>query len=250
MNNIKLQNILSYLQKRNWTIHSEEDGFYKMLPPDDLDFEENALLYIAKNEESRSYQSQVEGVLGKDGIADIYKVDAEDLMLSLRNNGTILTCRLESSAFDKKAIGMTSFLQLTSSLNQILEVAAEYALKGNSAAVKAYVGHCNLVKLEVDKLLLKIELPSDLSIGLGEKKSVEAESVNEQLYDAFQFYQSKNEVDNKLVKGDLRFWRLQCVIDDFVQSSALKKMDFRFFNQDWEKEVCVGLKNENCLEAV
>ncbi len=239
MNNIKLQNILSYLQKRNWTIHSEDDGFYKMLPPNDLDVEEGALLYIAKNEESRSFQSQVEGVLGKDGIADIYKVDAEDLMLSLRNNGTILTCHLESIAFDKKAIGMASFLQLTSSLNQILEVAAEYALEGNMEAVKKYLSHCNLVKLEVDKLLLKIELPSDLSIEVGEEKSIKAELVNERLYDALQYYQSKNEADKKVVNGDLRFWKLQCAIDDFVQSSALKKVDFRFFNQDWEKELLV-----------
>ncbi len=240
MNNIKLQNILSYLQKRNWTIHSKEDGFYKMLPPNDLDFEEGALLYIAKNEESRSYQSQVEGVLGKDGIADIYKVDAEDLMLSLRNNGTILTCHFESAAFDKKAIGMASFLQLTNSLNQILEMAAEYALEENSLGVKEYVNHCNLVKLEVDKLLLKIELPSDLSIETREDKSIRAELVNERLYEALQYYQSENGANEKAVNGDLRFWKLQCTIDDFVQSSDLKKVDFHFFNQDWEKEVCIG----------
>ncbi|MGB0931059.1 MAG: hypothetical protein ACPGVB_09805 [Chitinophagales bacterium] len=59
-----------------------------------------------------------------------------------------------------------------------------------------------------------------------------------------QYYQSKNEEDKKEVNGDLRFWKLQCVIDDFVRLSALQKVDFRFFNQIYEKEVCVVLEVE------
>ncbi|MGB0931430.1 MAG: hypothetical protein ACPGVB_11670, partial [Chitinophagales bacterium] len=201
-------------------------------------------LKVLVAEDNMVNQAVIEGILGKNGIADIYNVDAEDLMLSLRNNGTILTCGFESTTFSEKAIGMAQFLKLTNTLNQILETAVEYAFEDNEEAATTYLTHSNLVKLDIDKLLLKIELPSDLYIKVGGNEVVKAEVVNEKLYAALQYYHSKTEIDNSKINGNLRFWKLQCAIDDFFQSAALKKADFRFFNQGYEKELSVGFVEE------
>ena len=67
---------------------------------------------------------------------------------------------------NKKAIDFTHFLKIAPALKSILKAVAEQVVaeKGsNRETIEQYLQHCNLVKMDIEKLVIKMELPAELT---------------------------------------------------------------------------------------
>ncbi|MFK7907450.1 MAG: hypothetical protein AB8B69_20105 [Chitinophagales bacterium] len=157
---------MNFLLEDGWTIEEHRKGHFIMKLPKKIG-SGNSRLYLVDSDDFEGYERTIEPIINIT-IANIYEINPEDFSFAMRNNGTIWSITFESEAFHKKAIDLEHFLKISASLKTILKTVAEQVILekgGNKEMVEEYLQGCNLVKMDVDKLQVKMELPAELVFG-------------------------------------------------------------------------------------
>ncbi len=126
---------------------------------------------LVNSEHFDDYERAIAPIINTN-IANIYEINPEDFSFAMRNNGTIWSIALESEAFHKKAIDLEHFMRIGTHLKAILKAVAEEVVLekgGNKEMVERYLQGCNLVKMDVEKLEVKMELPAELVFDFEQK---------------------------------------------------------------------------------
>ncbi len=257
MNAPRLQNILNFLQKREWTIDSEDNWFFKMKPPKSLEVGQEYRLNVANSEQFEDYESNINSII-KYAISKFYEKDIENLQLAFRNNAAILTLSLKSELFQAKSIDILHFNSIIQQLQSLIYQTATWLLKEHQATseeqsqfLSTYLSNCNLVKIDIDTLQLKIELPAEGEWTLVNEKKITLVSIPNTLLDSLQkqlLTQTKSPAES--VEIPIQQMRLLFAIQDFIESTGLTYAHFSFFNLDWEaeKEVIFGVEKLEVAE--
>lgn len=249
-NTINPTNVINFLLARNWEIGEDYGEYCKMIPAKTLGFSEGTRMLFPRNKKVLDYERHLCSMLGENGIASIYNFNPDNLQLALRNNATILTLSLKSEFFKAKAIDILHFNSIIQQLQSLIYQTATWLLKEHQATneeqskfLSAYLSNCNLVKIDIDTLQLKMELPTEGEWSLANEKKMSLASIPTTLLDSLQkqlLTQTKS--PNESVEIPIQQMRLLFAIQDFIESTGLTYAHFSFFNLDWEVEAEVTFR--------
>ncbi|MGB0929276.1 MAG: hypothetical protein ACPGVB_00775 [Chitinophagales bacterium] len=253
-NTINPKKVIDFLLTRNWEIGEEYGEYYKMIPAKELGFGEESRLMFPANKKVVDYERHLISMLGENGVAGYYNMNPKNLQLALRNNSTILTLSFKSDFFEAKSIAILHFTNILQQLQNLIQQTVAWILKENEATdeekaqyVGMYIARCNLVKMDIDQLQFKMELPSEGEWTLTNEKKIPLISIADTFHNSLQKqWKIENKSENESVEIPVQQMRLLFGIQDFIESEKLTYAHFSFFNTDWEteKEVAFGVKNE------
>lgn len=257
-NTINPTNVINFLLARKWEISEEYGEYYKMTPPKTLGFEEGARFLFPRSKKVLDYERHLKSMLGENTIANIYSSNPENLQLALRNNATILTLSFKSELFEARAIDIVQFTNILQQLQNLIQQTIAWTLKENQATAEeqsqhlsTYLSHCNVVKMDIDRLQIKMELPSEGEWTLANEKKIVLVSIADTFHDSLQKqWKAINKAESESIEIPIQQMRLLFAIQDFIESSKLTFAHFSFFNMEWEteKEVVFGEEEQEIEE--
>lgn len=241
-NTIDPTNVINFLLARNWEVGEKFGEYSKMIPPKEFGFSEDTRLLFPYSKKVLDYERHLISMLGENGVAGLYDMNPENLQLALRNNATILTFSFKSDFFEAKSIDILRFTAIIHQLQNLIQQTTTWILKENQATAEeqalylsAYVSNCNLVKMDIDTLQLKMELPTVGEWTLANEKKIPLASIPNTLLDSLQ-KQIKTQDESESLEIPVQQMRLLFAIQDFIESAELSYARFSFFHTDWEEE--------------
>jgi len=256
---MKSNELIEYLEHKEWIKVNENIDYYSFEPPIDLGFPKSYKIGIPINERKKDFNRQLNTVA--EIISDIYDITFEDLNTILEGNQVFKIRIIDEDTKDGK-INLNRFEIIIDKIKSILHDTASFVIDKNQLVnrktpeAERYINKCVFLQTEVGSFISKIQLPDSVILKQKEvfnEEIITSGDVNQKLKEVLNFVNVSIFEDNIEATEDfiienesLINLKLLKDIKTLYESANLKDVEFTFSNMSEVKEI--KSKNVNAIK--
>lgn len=235
-----IDNIISFLVNRAWTVSNETPKFIELRPPANIDIQDDFRIYVPRDLEKSDAIPFLNNLL--EIIGDFYSLSIEDLNVMLKFDNSVLKIRVHDEKTVEGKISLTRFEELVERIRQILSDTASFVIDRSVISTRVpeevarYLNLCNFMQTEQGSFVAKIQLPSKEIVKeseLFERGIIYSEEVNNKLFEVLSFVNDNilegevNVTEEYLIENESKInLKLYKDIKALFEKTDLKNIDF------------------------
>lgn len=240
-----IENIITFLESRGWSIVKQTKRFIELSPPAEFDINEGFRIHVPVNIDRIDANNFLDNLL--EIISDFYSLTVDDLSVLLKADNSVLKVRLYDKETEEGKIPLIRFEELVDRIKQILSDTASFVIDQSVTSTRTpdevarYLNLCNFMQTERGSFIAKIQLPSKELIKdkeLFDREEVYSEDINNKLIEVMSFVNDNilegevNVTEEYLIENENRInIKLFKNIHSLYQKVDIKGIDFSVHNK-------------------
>lgn len=191
MNYYKNENIINYLQSRGWKLMKEGNLFFYLKPINELEFPENYILEIPKNDKSIAFNNYIDRILVDIQLGTSNVNTPDDLKVLFSRDSSILKYRIFDNENSDGTISFQKHIDALDGFKKLLTQTITFVTTGkqifanSKVEVDFYLKQCKTMQTEKGSYVSKFEIPNNniqTTVSI-----IESSKINNKLLDVISF---------------------------------------------------------------